>query len=156
MGLLHLCTDTQDPPDPKSTSGLECSWSRCFTGCVNTTQEPSPCVHGKSNCEGTQHHNCAAEWEFAQYKKENPDGVPGDCSYDSEGKKYCIDCHPHSALAVTKPDEAEEEDIIEVEDDGEVEEEDVIEVKDDDDGADRYVLSLSLLAYCYPQCFTHS
>ena len=104
---------------------------------MNTTQEPSPCVHGKQNCEGTQHHNCAAEWEFAQYKKENPTGEPGDCSYDSEGKKYCIDCHPHSALAVTKPDEAEEEDVIEVEDDGEVEEEDVIEVKDDDDGADR-------------------
>ena len=61
---------------------------------------------------------------------------------------------------MTKPDEAEEENVFEVKDDGEVEEEDVIEVKDDDDGADdgtdRYILSVSLLAYCYPQCFTHS
>ena len=116
----------------------ECSWARSFLGCVNRTQKASPCVHGKPGCLGTAHHNCAAEWEFAFYKVENPDGAPGDCPYDSHGKKYCIDCHPHSVRALSVPDEAEEDYIIGEEDgddkaDGE---------EDDNDGANIYVCSI--------------
>ena len=86
-----------------------CSWVRSFTGCVNRTQAPILCDHGKSGCGNTLHHNCGSEWEFAQYRKENPNGAPGDCPYDSEGKKYCIECHPHSALALADTDNAEDE-----------------------------------------------
>ena len=88
----------------KTTLFPICSWNRSFTGCVNRTQAPIMCVHGKSGCKNTLHHDCGSGWEFSQYRKEKPDGAAGDCRYDSDGKKYCIECHPHSAVALADED----------------------------------------------------
>ena len=113
IGLSHLVIPQKTMNDESIARELaiqddaheECYRARSFLGCVNRTQKASPCVHGKPGCLGTAHHNCAAEWEFALYKVENPNGAPGDCPYDSLGKKYCIDCHPHSVRALSVPDD---------------------------------------------------
>ena len=53
---------------------------------------------------------------MAQYCKDSPGGDPAQCTYDSDGKKYCIECHPYSALALVS--EPSLNNGIDIKDDG--------------------------------------
>ena len=103
IGVTVVAADaaaTTNSGDDQSAA-RDCKCRKSFIGCqfrallpVDKCSEPG--------CVAVFHHGCETEWTMAQYRKDDPDGIPGDNWYDSEGgKKFCMEHHPFSDIALS-------------------------------------------------------